>query len=385
MKILLSFLQDTGQQPHDIPAYRFWQYYIKNGIEEAGMQWLEVPDADWAEGLVHAKGSSGLKDWNSRTWDATLAFVKNNLHRIDIFLCYLYPRQINTAAIRDIQALGIPCINFYCDNVRQFTKVPSEFKVFDWVWVPEYEALMMYKQAGINYINLPMPMWVEKQSRERIIHEHPNLVTFIGSKDVLRQNLLGEAISKGLDITVRGAGWLPQPSTQAAARSTLSEKIANQFSFIEQHGLRDYAIKNLQQFSRPTSYEIDAAHIQPKPGPEEYIQITQGSAITLGINRVPTFKRLDTNPLTYSRLRDIEAPMLGACYLTEHCEGLDLLYEPEKEIYTYKTADELVHQAKRLLADKPTRDALRAAGQKRALTEHSIPASLQKLKATIFK
>ena len=385
MKILLSFLQDTGQQPHNIPAYRFWQYYIKNGIEEAGMQWLEVPDADWAAGLVHPQGSAELTSWSNQIWDKTLLYIKGNRKKIGVFLCYLYPQQINETAIAEIKQLGIPCINFYCDNVRQFTKVPGEFKVFDWVWVPEYEALMMYKQAGINYINLPMPMWVEKQYREGITHEHPNLVTFIGSKDVLRQNLLGEAIGKGLDITVRGAGWLPQPSTQTAAQSTLSKKINNQFSFIEQHGLRGYAIKNLQQFSRPTSYDVDAAHIQAKPGPDEYIHITQGSAITLGINRVPTFKRLDTNPLTYSRLRDIEAPMLGACYLTEHCEGLDLLYEPEKEIYTYKTADELVHQAKRLLADKPTRDALRAAGQKRALSEHSIPASLQKLKAAIFK
>jgi hypothetical protein len=385
LKILLSFLQDTGQQPHDIPAYRFWQHYIKNGIEEAGMQWLEVPGADWAEGLVHAEGSSGLKDWNGRIWDATLAFVKNNLHRIDIFLCYLYPRQINTDAIREIQALGIPCINFYCDNVRQFTTVPAEFKVFDKMWVPEYEALGMYRRAAISHIHLPMPMWVEQKYRKSVIHEHPNLVTFIGSKDILRQNLLGEAISKGLDITVRGAGWLPESQTQTVIQNSLSKKIANQFSFIQQHGVKGYAIKNLQQFNRPVAYAVDAAHIQAKPGPEEYIQITQGSAITLGINRVPTFKRLDTNPLTYSRLRDIEAPMLGACYLTEHCEGLDLLYEPEKEIYTYKTADELVHQAKRLLADKPTRDALRAAGQKRALSGHSIPASLQKLKAAIFK
>ncbi|TFF40861.1 glycosyltransferase family protein [Mucilaginibacter psychrotolerans] len=385
MKILLSFLQDTGQQPHNIPAYRFWQHYIKNGIEEAGMQWLEVPDADWAEGLVHSQGSHELTSWSDEIWDKTLLYIKENRKKIGVFLCYLYPQQINEAVIAEIKRLGIPCINFYCDNVRHFTKVPREFKVFDWLWVPEYEALDMYRRAGINHIHLPMPMWVERTHREGVIHEHPNLVTFIGSKDVLRQNLLGEAISKGLDITVRGAGWLPEAKTQTVIQNSLSQKIANQFSFIQQHGLKGYAIRNLQQFNQPAAYAVDDTHIEAKPDHQEYIQFTQSSAVTLGINRVPTFKRFDTNPLTYSRLRDIEAPMLGACYLTEYCEGLDLLYEPEKEICTYRTADELVQQANRLLKDKARRDALRAAGQKRALAEHSIPASLQKLKAAIFK
>ncbi|OOQ58082.1 hypothetical protein BC343_10515 [Mucilaginibacter pedocola] len=379
-------MQDTGPEPHHIPAYRFWQHYIKNGIEEAGMQWLEVPDADWAAGLTHPVGSAELKDWSSKIWESTLAFIKNNLAKIDIFLCYLYPQQVDTTAIAQIQQWGIPCVNFYCDNVREFSKVPAAFKVFDRMWVPEYEALAMYKEAKVNYIHLPMPMWVDKKYRNTLPNENPQQISFIGSKDNLRQNLLGEAIAKGLNITVRGSGWQPESSVQTVPHpASVLKKIGNQAGFIKQHGLKGYAIKHLQQLSQSAVFEVGEAYIAAKPGHEEYITITQSSAITLGINRVPSHKRLHTNPLTYSRLRDIEAPMLGACYLTEYCEGLNSLYEAEKEILTYKTADELVQQANRLLKDEQMRKALRASGQQRALNEHSIPVSLQKIKAAIFK
>ena len=50
MKIFLSFLQSTVQHP--IPAYSFWGYYIKNGIEESGNTWIELPGGDWALGIV---------------------------------------------------------------------------------------------------------------------------------------------------------------------------------------------------------------------------------------------------------------------------------------------------------------------------------------------
>ena len=72
MRILLSFLQDQVSKPHPVPSYRFWQHYIKNGIVEAGMSYIEVPGVDWAEGLVYEEGSVALQNWQERSWQATL-------------------------------------------------------------------------------------------------------------------------------------------------------------------------------------------------------------------------------------------------------------------------------------------------------------------------
>jgi hypothetical protein len=385
LKILLSFLQDTTGTPHQVPSYRFWSYYIKNGITEAGMQWLEVPGADWAEGLMYLQDPDKLKYWKDKVWQLTLSYIKANRQHIDVFLCYLYPGQINTGALNEIKKEGIPCINFYCDHVRELEKVPREFRAFDLIWVPEYEALPMYQNAGVKYINLPMPMWVEPKYRQAIGSKEILEVSFIGSKDLYREQLLGEVLHKGLPLNIRGNGWLGTSDAESATPSSVYRKLMNQIRFIKDKSVKALIIKSIQKKQQLQLLPINEYAIKPIPDFEEYIAINQSSAVTLGINRVPSFKRTHTHPLVYSRLRDIEAPMLGACYLTEYCDGLDHLYDLGKEIYAYKSTDELVAKARELLLDKQKRDKLRDKGRHKALTELSIPNSLNMLQEAIYK
>ena len=351
------------------------------------MQYLEVPNVDWAEGLVYAEGSAELQRWKDKTWQATINYIQNNPGKIDLFLCYLYPKQIEEHAIRQIQKLGIPCVNFYCDNVREFRSIPPQFKIFDLMWVPEYEALPMYKTAAVKHINLPMPIWVEPKFRDALRAKELPGAIFIGSKDVLREQLLSEAIQKGLNVHIGGSGWVHTGETTASAipaKTSLPQTLLNQYRFVRQHGLKGWAIRHSNRLQKATIAAIPGDHLFESPAFEEYISISQNSMVTLGINRVPTYKRPNGNPLTYSRLRDIEAPMLGACYLTEYTEGLPHLYDLEKEIWCYKNADELVEKANELLKSKEKRVLLRHNGQQRALNDHSIPRSLALIKKIIF-
>jgi spore maturation protein CgeB len=98
--------------------------------------------------------------------------------------------------------------------------------------------------------------------------------------------------------------------------------------------------------------------------------------VTIGVNRVSTDRASDSRPLTYSRLRDIEAPMLGACHLTEWTEGLEHVYDPGDEIETYRTAEELAAKLAELRQDPERRRRLRERGQRRALAEHSVKRSI---------
>jgi hypothetical protein len=386
MKIFLSFLQDTGGEPHDIPAYRFWTYYIKNGIEEAAMHWTEVPGLDWAAGLIPYENDTALNLWKEQAWEKTLKYIKSNRHNIDIFLSYLYPKQIEINAIKEIRKLGIPCINFYCDHIRQYTKLPDEFKVFDMLWVPEFEAIPMYKKAKIDFINLPMPMWVKPQYRRCPVIEN-SIISFIGSKDILRQNLLSQVINKGLFVEIRGNGWKNEDAEQknvVIPTAGWSNKLINQMNFAKRFGLKSLIIKYAQQLGGISQFAIPDQNLFQKPDFENYIRITRQCSVTIGINRVPTFKALNTQPLVYSRLRDIEAPMMGACYLTEYTEGLNNLYHLGKEIETYTNADELIYKCNELINSPAKRKELRIHGQKKALDFHAIPSSLQKLKVKLF-
>ena len=224
MRIYLSCLQSRARHP--IPAYGFWEPYFKRGIEEGGDSWVETPEVDWAEGLTYTSGlvrtaDPDLAAWRERTWSAVVADIRRQHERepIDFFLGYLYPQQVEPAAIAEIRALGIPCVNFFCDNVRQFVTAPEEYGVFDLNWVPEHKALPMYRQAGFSTINLPMPTWVAPAHRT-CVHEERHGPTFIGSRDIQREALFARVIALGGPVTLRGPGWdgaAPAPGASSIA------------------------------------------------------------------------------------------------------------------------------------------------------------------------
>ncbi len=377
MKFFLAFLQ--SKQQHPIPAYGFWEFYIKNGLAEAGHQWTEAPDVDWALGMVPQSDAS-LAKWKTDAWAKTVDYLKK--HPVEVFLCYLYPHQVDAAAITEIKKMGIPCVNFFCDNVREFRKAPAEFGVFSVNWVPESNALSQYKKAGYNYIHLPMPVWVAPHYRT-MPAEKFDQVTFIGSKDIQRQLLLKEVVKKSpeLPLKIYGSGWADTAqSLPVAGNYTLADKIKFQQKIIRDNGLMGYWRKLRERNIGAT--EMSAAlkaRVGNSPDTEEYINLTKNSAITLGVNRYPSYRYPLLQPDTYSRLRDIEAPMLGACYLTEWAQGIDELYHVGKEVITYRSADELAEKAGELLGDKAMRDNLRRNAQRKALNEHSIPESIKKL------
>lgn len=380
MNIYLAFLQSKIQ--HAIPAYSFWEYYIKNGIEETSHNWAEGK-VDWAEGLVYTHNKGKLIKWKTEIWEKTLKDIKfkHNKSPITLFLSYLYPHQVDVNAIKEIQKLGIPCVNFFCDNVRDFNKAPKEFAVFDLNWVPEYKALTIYQKANYPYIHLPMPMWVAPKYRKLTTVEN-NDISFIGSKDVQRWLLFEEIIKFNFNLKIYGAGWQNADGVDtytSTPKVNVMQTLKNQFAFVKKFGIVAYSRK-LQQ--RPLQL-INSAHLQShiigKPDFEEYIKITKESLITLGVNRFPSYLYSLNYPNTYSRLRDIEAPMLGACYLTEYTPGLENMYELGGEIETYINLDELIEKINYLQKDRLKRNQLKINGQARALSEHSIHNSLKKI------
>ena len=379
MKIFLCFFQ--SQQKHPIPAYDFWEYYLKNGIEEACHQWEECPDVDWALGLVPQSPQAFLR-WKQDAWGKTVSYLKK--HPADVVLSYLYPQQIEASAIKEVQKTGIPWVNFYCDHIRDFKTLPSEFSVFDLNWVPEYEALNLYKKARFNSIHLPMPMWVDPSLRV-LKDEQYRQITFIGSKDIQRLTLLNDIVKLNPDIplAIFGTGWIADSGERPSPNVPVISKASNQLRFIHQHGMVAFFRKMSQRvYEQPIGTALNQK-MGKKLSFGEYTSLTAQSWVTMGINRYPSFHYPFKSPNVYSRLRDIEAPMLGACYLTEWAPGMEELYDTNTEIRTYSSAAEFMAQSEMLMGERAKRLTLKANAQKRALATHSIPISLQRLICTL--
>ena len=381
MRILLSCLQDL--RPHPIPAYRFWADYFRNGIAEAGHKCVEIPNVDWAEGATHLDADA-LQQWLERTWTQGLRFIDEELKRgmkIAMFLSYLYPQQIDSAAIAEIRRRGIPCVNFFCDNIREFKRVPWEYHSFDLHWVPGWEALEMYARSGAKTCFAPMPCWIPDEARVPATGENGQ-VTFIGSADELRRVLLNKALLMGARVMIGGAGWSKVNNEIIGAKSA-AELLKNQIEFVRRRGIPQWFRKTARRLRAPPSPKIPKACILSKIDDTEYVTLTKESTITLGVNRVPSFRRSFRNPLVYSRLRDIEAPMMGACYLTEWTEGLEHLYDLGTEVETYRTAEEMVAKIDLLKADENARHSMRVAGQRRALADHTVGKSIEKIATSL--
>lgn len=384
MRIFLICLQSTRK--HSVPAYHFWEAYFKKGIEEANQEWVEAEDVDWAEGLVYFDGEA-LSEWRDRTWSRTISYLKqqHQVKPIDLFLSYLFPKQVEPNAVKQIQALRIPCVNFFCDNVREFARVPKEFYCFDLHWVPEFKAIKMYQKAGLNYIYAAMPVWIPPAQRTC---DHPENygVSFIGSRDVQREALFAQVLKLGVSLELRGAGWSQADtvnSNSVPQDKSLWKTLRNQVDFVAKDGISACLGKATYKLQPRIPDSQFQDYVRLKPNSQEYVDIIQQSLINLGVNRYPSYRYPFSRPDTYSRMRDVEAPMMGACYLTEWTQGLDQLYELGEEIETYRTAEEMVEKIRKLEADPEKRKRMRCQAQKRALAEHTVAKSLTKISAAL--
>ena len=72
-----------------------------------------------------------------------------------------------------------------------------------------------------------------------------------------------------------------------------------------------------------------------------------------------------------TNMRSFEAAGYGTAQLIEQMPGLDALLEPEKEVLTFRTMDELAAQYQRLTHDADLRQKLVENSRKRVLSEHT--------------
>ncbi len=377
LRIFLSCQQSVVQ--HAVPAYRFWAEYFRAACAEAGHVLIEEPSCDWAEGLLPLPPDA-RRHWLERTWSAALRRIEKELDHggVDFFLGYLFPAQVTEEALAGLRSRSVPTVNFFCDNVREFRSVPPAFRSFDLHWVPEHAALTLYRSAKLPHLSAPMACWVPPACRTPVQRETLP-VTFVGTRDEQREVLFADAIDCGLRLELRGVGWDGSAPSTFVPRPAVDwcERIRRQWEFGRQHGWAAL-IRKLSSRRRPLEFDF-AAYTRPAPVGDDYWRVLRESAVCLGVNRFPSLRFPFDRPGTYSRLRDIEAPMAGACYLTEWTEGLDSLYEPGREIATYRTPAELAHISRELMADPARRAQLRIAGQRRALAEHGIASTLSKI------
>ena len=307
---------------------------------------------------------------------------------IDLFFCYLYPFQFEADLFKELTQLNIPSLYFFCDNFAHPNVALKYAPHCTLNWVPEIDATHQFEKSKSNFIYLPMAANPQYNYPLKVTETYD--LTFFGTKNPYRCNILGQLLMENINLTVFGDGWF---SSERSYHELEIEK-QNTIEKLPQFGIQDRILRFLKYkksgiidlikyglTARKKRKEYSSLGIQydhllqnvAHKSPIDFMkanEIYSLSSITIGIN--DQFNPHLQNSMTiYTKLRDFEATMAGACYLTQKTPDNTNFFEEGKEIMTYTTLEELIDKIKFLQKHDQIRTQLRNNSRKRSLLEHT--------------
>ena len=316
---------------------------------------------------------------------------------LDLFLSYFYNTHFDPSGFDEIHRLGIPTVNFYCNSMYQFKYVEAIARKVNFSWHTERDARASYLKVGAN------PVWVQMGADSTVYHPISGVkrqakACFVGQRYADRDRHLARLTQSSVPIDIFGYGW-----NESGANGKFSEiweereKIylgRRQFrpggiesylqtihQNIEEQGIFVGSRRTIRQWQyRNETRELEKVLSQAIRGPAKDVTETFNRyEVVLNFSNVWADGRPGSKLIPHVRLRDFEAPMCRACYLTGHTEEITGFYEIGKEIDTYRNSEELIEKTKFYLSHPNEAEKLLAAGYERARRDHTWIKRFQQL------
>jgi hypothetical protein len=300
---------------------------------------------------------------------------------IDLFLSYFYNAHFDPARFAGIHKLGIRTINFFCNSTYQFELVSEIAKKVNFSWHPEKNARELYLKAGAN------PIWIQLGADPEIYHPQPEIsrqpkACFVGQRYADRDRYLVKLIASNVPVDIYGLGWSPWESDKQilylGRRQFKPGSLSAYLSVVSMNMKKDGIFKGMQRtlgqlyYRRRKSRKLDLLLASAIRGFTEDISRTYAAyEVILNFSNVWSDGRPGSEPIPHIRLRDFEATLCRACYLTGYTDEIAEFYDLGKEIDTYRTSEELVEKARFYLTRPLEAERLREAGYQRSLREHT--------------
>jgi hypothetical protein len=294
---------------------------------------------------------------------------------VGLFLSYFYNAHFDPAAFDELHGLGIPTVNFYCNSMYQFELVAAIAARVRFAWHAEKPARPLYQKVGAN------PVWVQMGADPEVYRPLPGVARqaracFVGQRYADRDRLLGGLVARDVPVHVYGSGWrtAPGPAPARGPRAgSASAYLAVVLQNLRHQGLAGGLARSVRQWAyRRGSRRFHGLLAGAVQGYAADVSRTFAAYdVVLNFSNVWADGRPGSDLIPHVRLRDFEAPMCRACYLTGHTEEIAEFYDLGKEIDTYRTADELVDKARYYLSQPAAAERLREAGYRRARRDHT--------------
>ncbi len=289
----------------------------------------EVRHCDWFEEFDHTRRDwrSSLKARMNRELVERMRLLFDE-QKPDVVFTYLAGEIVFPETVRDIAGLGVPLIHFSLNDKEHFVgKIRDGLAfgsrdicpMFDICWTSTADAVKKYCVEGATPVYLPEG--ANPEIHMPVACEKTIDVSFVGQRYGNRPETVNRLKKAGIRVEAFGYGWPNGPL--------------------------------------PTG---------------EMVSIYSKSRINLGFGGVDGYK--ETFCL---KGRDFEIPMSGGLYLTEYHRELETVYDIGREIVAYVGIDDLVEKIKWLLANPGAAEAIRQAGRRRALTDHTWEKHFEKI------
>ncbi len=378
MKVLLIAYNDS---------INVWKRHFTSELEAMGITVISPVDLGLDIGWERLHAGKDTASSRAASTERLLEKVKALRAEggVDCVLAMIRQFQFFPEVFKQIESLGTPTVIYECDNLNSAETRKKLSPFFTMTGVAEADALPLFARDGLAHVHLPMasnPKYFypvkETESKE---------VTFIGSKNSYRRWLLGSAMTKGLPLEIFGGGWHPATDyyqldfavpDKTPLRQTRLEKAKRWLEFrrssltrLMLHGPGIIARTRRNELVGNEYEALVAAAASKSPlSFEAVLQVFAQSKVSLGINHyIPPNQHFSLSN-TYSRNRDLEAPMAGACYLTEYCRELELLYPEPDVIWTLRDVDELLEKADYLRTHDSFRVGMRERAHRYAMKHH---------------
>jgi spore maturation protein CgeB len=346
----------TAHQTY-LPNSRLWHANLYLPLLDLGHE-IVVFDFDYADFNRHLDHtipdhSEFIRYNRPRFGDKLLKQIKaaHSQRPIDVFFSYFYSAYVEPEVIREIGAMGITTINWYCNASYQFHLVEEIAPAYHYCLVPERFRLGDYRRIGAK------PIYCQEAANPNVYRPHGVPVefdvTFVGQKYGSRPTYIRYLVDHGVDVRVWGPHWQDPRS-----RIPLWRRAGSRVK---------HALTRNPSFSFPS---VPPERCGPPLSDDELIKMYSRSKISLGFTGVAEIP-VRGGPIKQVRLRDFEATMSGAFYLVEYFEELTEFFEPGKEIVCFTEPEELLERVRYYLAHDAERKRIQQAGMFRARTEHT--------------
>jgi glycosyltransferase involved in cell wall biosynthesis len=352
-----------------VPRSAWVDINLRQSLEDMGHQLVRFEFPGWPDDADPLWRTAGKPMTNQRLLDAFR--VAREGGGADLFFGYLYSSVVYPETIELIRRSGVPTVNFSCNNVHQFDLVRDIAPCFDVCIVPEQAAQADFLSAGARALRIQLA------ANPRFYRPYPYArtydVTFVGQRYADRAELLALLRQHGLDVRAWGAGWAPRKRADVAH---LKAAVAL---------YEDERFDGFQRFTRrwmwprqPAARSHTAADVDidtqgwggPRLLQRDLVRTFSQSRVSLGFATAGS-SHLTGRRLTHLRLREFEATMSGALYVTEDQAELAEYFSPGEEVITYADASELVEKTRYYVRHEEEAERIRRAGLRRARREHT--------------